>query len=231
MTNTSIDPFHSFECGAQKSSTRFFLAQFSFMVVVFCVHGDIDAAHSVNLKSLMPTFSPKIPLSIGHQFKRFGEHSIYHSGGAGYILNREAVKRCPLMEYYTMFGFARDAYCNQKTNHEDLSMGRCLYSLGVKSIDGADENGAYRFHPIAIWDLLHNNVPEWLLDRSTTRMNATLTHEKLREVEYRFSKKKILLRELTVPLPGKKKKEKKREIIIMSDNFVHIYEKVSMRNN
>ncbi|VDM54793.1 unnamed protein product [Angiostrongylus costaricensis] len=120
--------------------------------------------HMDNLRGFLKNYSPEQPFSIGHLFKVSGMHDTYHSGGAGYILSREALRKLDGK------GFTRDANCVQKNEHEDLFMGRCLKSLGIDLIDGADKNGAYRFHPIAIWDLLTNNAPKWLADKSATHL-------------------------------------------------------------
>lgn len=64
------------------------------------------------------------------------------SGGAGYVLSREALKR-----------FVVDAIPNKtlcKEDHsgaEDVEVGKCLENVGVKAEDTRDTHGRGRFFP------------------------------------------------------------------------------------
>ncbi|RCN50190.1 hypothetical protein ANCCAN_03795 [Ancylostoma caninum] len=49
--------------------------------------------HMENLRALLNEYSPDDALAIGHQFKSQGDYPDYHSGGAGYVLSRESVRR------------------------------------------------------------------------------------------------------------------------------------------
>ncbi|VDM66519.1 unnamed protein product [Strongylus vulgaris] len=81
-------------------------------------------------------YSPDEPIAIGHQFTK--DCPDYHSGGAGYVLSKEAVRRL------VGEGFAKLTSCNKRNPFEDVFLGLCLNKTNVTITDGADENGAYR---------------------------------------------------------------------------------------
>lgn len=68
------------------------------------------------------------------------------SGGAGYVLSREAVKR-----------FAQQAYANRvlcrqtRGGSEDKEMGTCLQNVGVVAGDSRDDQNRGRFFPTSLY--------------------------------------------------------------------------------
>lgn len=81
------------------------------------------------------------------------------SGGAGYVLSKEALKR-----------FYEQGLPNPKKCHpghdgpEDVNMGKCLENLGVKRGDTRDAYGRNRFMPMAPVDHLiphHQGRDQW----------------------------------------------------------------------
>ncbi|ETN81407.1 hypothetical protein NECAME_17900, partial [Necator americanus] len=125
---------------------------------------DDTYVHMDNLRALLLDYSPNDPLVIGHLFQPNIGHGVYHSGGAGYVLSRDSVKRL------VGRGFAKFPICNKKNAHEDVFLGTCLNKLNVTFVDGADKNGAYRFHAVALYDFLDNHVPNWLRNKSKTKL-------------------------------------------------------------
>ncbi|RCN44428.1 N-acetyllactosaminide 3-alpha-galactosyltransferase [Ancylostoma caninum] len=95
--------------------------------------------HMENLRALLKEYSPDDALAIGHQFKSQGDYPDYHSGGAGYVLSRESVRRL------VSEGFANVSACNKPHHSEDVFIGICLKELNITVVDGADENGSYRY--------------------------------------------------------------------------------------
>ena len=84
---------------------------------------------------------PQNPIYFGCKFKPFVKQG-YMSGGAGYVLSNEAVKR--LIEN----GLPDKKKCRlDNDGAEDVEMGKCLQNVGVIAGDSRDSNGRGRFFP------------------------------------------------------------------------------------
>ncbi|WAQ94679.1 C1GLT-like protein [Mya arenaria] len=83
----------------------------------------------------------------------------YFSGGAGYIISKEALKR---------FGAhgTNASMCRQDGGAEDAEFGKCMQNLGVKVGNSTDRFGRSRFHCFDTATHLMGNYPRWyhLLD-------------------------------------------------------------------
>jgi len=64
------------------------------------------------------------------------------SGGAGYVLSREALDRLVQRAMRDSRRCLRDG-----AGVEDVEMGQCLQSVDVAAGDSRDEHGRERFHP------------------------------------------------------------------------------------
>lgn len=98
-----------------------------------------------NLRYLLQHRSPSDAVYFGCKFKPYVRQG-YMSGGAGYVLSGEALRR--LVEV----GAKDDAYhsaCKMDTNQgtEDVQMGMCLEALKVEAGDSRDADGRGRFFP------------------------------------------------------------------------------------
>ncbi|CAL2036427.1 unnamed protein product [Caenorhabditis brenneri] len=94
-----------------------------------------------NLRFMLLAHSPDEPIHFGCKFKPFTQGG-YHSGGAGYVLSREALKK------FIEVALPDKSLCSQ--NHggaEDAEMGKCLEKVGVKAGDSRDADGHHRFMP------------------------------------------------------------------------------------
>eukprot|EP00096_Caligus_rogercresseyi_P009948 TRINITY_DN3492_c0_g1_i1.p1 TRINITY_DN3492_c0_g1~~TRINITY_DN3492_c0_g1_i1.p1 ORF type:complete len:352 (-),score=80.83 TRINITY_DN3492_c0_g1_i1:461-1516(-) len=96
-----------------------------------------------NLRYLLQNYSSSDPLHFGCRFKPFTK-SGYMSGGAGYVLSREALDR------FVNRGLTNttEGLCRRDGGgDEDVEMGKCLDKLEVKPGDSRDSFGRGRFFP------------------------------------------------------------------------------------
>ncbi|KAI6212723.1 hypothetical protein M3Y94_00062200 [Aphelenchoides besseyi] len=96
-----------------------------------------------NLRFMLLAYSPDDPIYFGCKLKPQVRHG-YMSGGAGYVLSREALKR-----------FVEEALNNTEqckpnlAKDEDIYMGSCLEAVDVVAGDSRDLNGNHRMLPLA----------------------------------------------------------------------------------
>ena len=94
-----------------------------------------------NLRYFLSDKNPQDPLYFGRRFKPYVKQG-YMSGGAGYVLSKEAVKR------FVETSLNDADHCRADSGgSEDLEIGKCLQSAGVVAGDTRDELGRERFHP------------------------------------------------------------------------------------
>ncbi|XP_037026163.1 glycoprotein-N-acetylgalactosamine 3-beta-galactosyltransferase 1-like isoform X2 [Bradysia coprophila] len=90
-----------------------------------------------NLRFFLKDFDSNNAVSLGCKFTQG-----FFSGGAGYVLSKESVKR--FVENSLLDG----SKCRQEHDGlEDLEMGTCLYNIGIETTDTRDTIGRYRFLP------------------------------------------------------------------------------------
>ena len=104
-----------------------------------------------NLRYMLSAYNSSKPLYFGQQFKALVAQG-YMSGGAGYVLSKEALLR---------FGRRPTDLCAKDHGAEDVEMGRCLERLGVKVADSRDALGRTRFHCLSPHDHIHGKYPAW----------------------------------------------------------------------
>uniref|UniRef100_A0A182UEH8 N-acetylgalactosaminide beta-1,3-galactosyltransferase n=1 Tax=Anopheles melas TaxID=34690 RepID=A0A182UEH8_9DIPT len=101
-----------------------------------------------NLRYMLYSYSPSHPIYFGCRFKPFVKQG-YMSGGAGYVLSKEAVKR-----------FVEDAIpsplCRQDSDGaEDVELGKCMEAVKVLAGDSRDtgleccSDNAISFHYVS----------------------------------------------------------------------------------
>ncbi|XP_059489323.1 glycoprotein-N-acetylgalactosamine 3-beta-galactosyltransferase 1-like [Neocloeon triangulifer] len=113
-----------------------------------------------NLRKMLLPYSPKDPLYFGFRLKPFMPEG-YMSGGAGYVLSKEAVRRV-VTEAFD--GKQRDSNLSTVVAlNEDIKLAECLYSVGVKVGDSRDALGRNRFFPFdPEWHTHpHNDLKDW----------------------------------------------------------------------
>ncbi|XP_078285130.1 glycoprotein-N-acetylgalactosamine 3-beta-galactosyltransferase 1-like [Rhinoraja longicauda] len=92
-----------------------------------------------NLRWLLSKYSPDQPIFFGKKFKPFVKQG-FMSGGAGYVLSREAVKR--------YVNICKTGKCCYSAVQEDVAISKCLADLNVEAGDSRDTNKRETFHPL-----------------------------------------------------------------------------------
>ncbi|KAK0174876.1 hypothetical protein PV327_010594 [Microctonus hyperodae] len=94
-----------------------------------------------NLRYMLSSYDPSTPLYFGCRFKPFVKQG-YMSGGAGYVLSNEALRR------FVENALPDKEKCRSDNGGaEDVEMGKCLEHVGVKAMDSRDPYGRGRFFP------------------------------------------------------------------------------------
>jgi glycoprotein-N-acetylgalactosamine 3-beta-galactosyltransferase len=95
-----------------------------------------------NLRHFLSSHNPKSAIYFGRLFRPYLSQG-YMSGGAGYVLSREALKR------FSKQALKFASLCPRLHDDamEDLEMGHCLQNMGVTAGDTRDKSLRQRFHP------------------------------------------------------------------------------------
>lgn len=113
----------------------------------------LDSENKIIIGRHFPSFSLDIKRNITYGFL---------SGGAGYVLSKATLRT---------FGKEIASIKQHRTTNikcvpvkgtaEDVSMARCLQSIGVKIENSLDENKKQTFHPFNLASHLFSQFPEW----------------------------------------------------------------------
>ncbi|XP_055848910.1 glycoprotein-N-acetylgalactosamine 3-beta-galactosyltransferase 1-like [Episyrphus balteatus] len=94
-----------------------------------------------NLRHMLYPYNPEDPMYFGCKFKPYVKQG-YMSGGAGYVLSKEALR------LFVEKGLTEPKLCRpDNEGAEDVEMGKCMQNLGVFAGDSRDTNGRGRFFP------------------------------------------------------------------------------------
>lgn len=104
-----------------------------------------------NLRYLLSDYNTTEPIYFGHRFRELVA-SGYASGGAGYVISKEALKR---------FGTKREGLCVTDGGTEDVDFGNCMANLGVNLGNSTDALGRSRFHCFDPTLHLFGDFPDW----------------------------------------------------------------------
>ena len=107
-----------------------------------------------NLRKFLKDKNSSQPITYGCNLRY--ENSIdYHSGGAGYVLSKEALK----------LGVEKllSSVCPE-TGIEDIDIAECLFYSGVILGVSKDEYGKERFHPFPVAYHFNAHYPKWFID-------------------------------------------------------------------
>ncbi|XP_029022834.1 glycoprotein-N-acetylgalactosamine 3-beta-galactosyltransferase 1 [Betta splendens] len=91
-----------------------------------------------NLVHVLAKFDPEEPLYLGRHYAPFVRQG-YMSGGAGYVLSKEALRRF-------VQGFSTGS-CSHSSTIEDLALGQCMEKMKVQPADSRDLRKRQTFHP------------------------------------------------------------------------------------
>ncbi|XP_046874666.1 glycoprotein-N-acetylgalactosamine 3-beta-galactosyltransferase 1 isoform X1 [Hypomesus transpacificus] len=91
-----------------------------------------------NLRHTLSKYNPEEPVYLGRRFTPFIQQG-YMSGGAGYVLSKEALRRF-------IDGFQRGK-CSHSSTLEDVALGKCMEIMKVEPGDSRDGRGRHTFHP------------------------------------------------------------------------------------
>ncbi|KAI7685438.1 Glycoprotein-N-acetylgalactosamine 3-beta-galactosyltransferase 1 [Sarcoptes scabiei] len=97
-----------------------------------------------NLRYFLSSQNSNDPIYFGCKFKPFVDQG-YMSGGAGYVLSKEALKR--FVEKGLEQNRPERCYTEDNTGAEDVDMGFCMEALNVTAGDSRDSLGRGRFFP------------------------------------------------------------------------------------
>ncbi|XP_046555635.1 glycoprotein-N-acetylgalactosamine 3-beta-galactosyltransferase 1-like [Haliotis rubra] len=86
-----------------------------------------------NLRYFLTSQNKSEPVFFGHHFKSIVKQGFY-SGGAGYVLSKEALRR------YGEKGHD-PKLCRPDGAGEDVAFGRCMENLGVRTVNTTDASG------------------------------------------------------------------------------------------
>ncbi|XP_037779931.1 glycoprotein-N-acetylgalactosamine 3-beta-galactosyltransferase 1-like [Penaeus monodon] len=100
-----------------------------------------------NLRYLLRAYDTNDPVYFGHHYKTKGG---YNSGGAGYVLGREALRR------FVEKALHKKAICGTRRIGEDFQLGRCLRAVGVAIVDTRDHRQQGRFFQQHVRQILQN---------------------------------------------------------------------------
>lgn len=90
-----------------------------------------------NLRHTLSRYDTEEPLYLGRRFAPFVSQG-YMSGGAGYVLSKEALRRF-------VQGFS-SGDCTHFSDIEDLALGTCMEKMKVRPADSRDVLGRQTFH-------------------------------------------------------------------------------------
>ncbi|XP_076611285.1 glycoprotein-N-acetylgalactosamine 3-beta-galactosyltransferase 1 isoform X2 [Chaetodon auriga] len=90
-----------------------------------------------NLRYILSKYNTEKPLYLGRRFTPFISQG-YMSGGAGYVLSKEALRRF-------VKGFDTGE-CTHFSDIEDMALGKCMETMKVEPADSRDLKGRQTFH-------------------------------------------------------------------------------------
>ncbi|CAJ0564279.1 unnamed protein product, partial [Mesorhabditis spiculigera] len=118
-----------------------------------------------NLREYLSHLDPNEPHFAGFRMKPSLENG-YNSGGAGYVLSREAMRQFDGLLYRNTTTCPDDIY-------EDLGLARCLANIGIFPQDTRNSRGQQRFNGYHYNDIFGGWITNnWIFDPQITSLKA-----------------------------------------------------------
>lgn len=124
-----------------------------------------------NLRLMLSKHRPDEAVYFGHRFKPHVLPQGYASGGAGYVMSKQALFR------FAEFGYKVPGVCSVEDVNEDVVFGGCMQNLDVHLVDSRDTAKRNRFHAYRVEEHLSGGMgpmyPEYDWYGATSGINAT----------------------------------------------------------
>ncbi|XP_071101942.1 glycoprotein-N-acetylgalactosamine 3-beta-galactosyltransferase 1-like [Haliotis cracherodii] len=104
-----------------------------------------------NLRYFLSTRNTSEPIYYGHHFHTIVKQG-YYSGGAGYVLSKEALTR---------FAKRDPNICREDGGSEDAEIGKCMEKIGISTGNSTDALGRSRFHCFSPDTHVNGGFPKW----------------------------------------------------------------------
>ncbi|XP_067625652.1 glycoprotein-N-acetylgalactosamine 3-beta-galactosyltransferase 1 isoform X2 [Eurosta solidaginis] len=128
-----------------------------------------------NLRYMLYAYHPETPIYFGYQLVRYGVP--YMSGGAAYVLSKEALRRFMTLAFHNATLCPRP----QKFGIEDFYMGICLQNVGVHLADARfalSSDNKPKFMPLDLQTYLNpdntTKISDWLYKMTPHRIEIGL---------------------------------------------------------
>ncbi|UJR21988.1 hypothetical protein I4U23_025056 [Adineta vaga] len=134
------------------------------------------------LKEFLKLQDPSEPVTFGYNFKVLVDNG-YHSGGASYVLSREALKR-----FYQAHQNSDNKTCRKDGGMEDIEIAKCLREHGVYVGRSTDEENRDLFHPLSFSAHFLGLFPKWLKTYAENPLKKHYNCCSDRSVSYHYMK-------------------------------------------
>ncbi|GAB6032350.1 hypothetical protein CHUAL_010987 [Chamberlinius hualienensis] len=145
-----------------------------------------------NLRYLLSTQTPNKPQYVGCIIRLFYSEG-YNSGGAGYLLNRLALKKLVSRGYNNKRCYAANSFAEIG---EDVSLGYCMALIKIPPSVTTDERGKNRFFPFEPYDHVSSDPPRnnrwyWAFSHSPGEKSFNCCSETM--VSFHYVPKNVML--------------------------------------
>ena len=116
-----------------------------------------------NLRFLLRGMDSNKPAYLGYHLEPPWYDWGYMSGGSGYIFSREGLRQL------VQNGLNVQGVCKDKGSFEDVEIGKCAMTAGVKIYSSVDKFERETFHPDRLQDFIPGPPQDWLFRYARNR--------------------------------------------------------------